>query len=181
MLGGDLFKIPFYSTPVLNFKNEKKKKLTNLLKSYPEERTGIQTFSTNRQTDRGGLVEGFTQILGEEFNILTQQIKKHLSIADIWSVTYSKGDYHSPHNHGSLGLAGILYLDLPEGSSLTHYIQPWNEIENDTTIYYPLSVTEGTIVIVPQFVQHFSPPHSAKKGKKRIISFDMDFIKGENA
>ena len=180
MLGGDLFKIPYYSTPVLNFK-AKKKKVTNLLKSYPEEKIGIQTFTTNRQTDRTGLAQGFTQILGEEFEILTQQIKKNLSIDDIWSVTYNKGDYHSPHNHGSLGLAGILYLDLPEGSSLTHYIQPWNEIENDTTIYYPLNVTEGTIVVVPQFVQHFSPPHLAKKGKKRIVSFDMNFVKEENA
>ena len=102
MLGGDLFKIPYYSTPVLNFKTEKKKKLTNLLKSYPEEKTGIQTFSTNRQTDRQGLVEGFIQILEEEFNMLSQQIKKSCSINDIWSVTYAKGDYHSPHNHGPL-------------------------------------------------------------------------------
>jgi len=174
MLGGDLFKIPFYSTPVLNFK-EKKKQLTNLLKSYPEERTGIQTFTTNRQTDRQGLVNGFVQILDEEFNLLTQQIKKHLQITDIWSVTYSKGDYHSPHNHGSLGLAGILYLDLPKGSSVTNYIQPWNEIETDTTIYYPLPISEGHIIVVPQFIQHFSPPNESKK-IKRVISWDLSVL-----
>tara|TARA_B100001059_G_C17675497_1_gene496808 strand:- start:85 stop:630 length:546 start_codon:yes stop_codon:yes gene_type:complete len=181
MLGGNLFNIPYYSVPVLNFKNEKKKKLVNLLKSYPEERVGIQTFTTNRQTDRQGLVNGFIQILGEEFEMISQQIKKSCSIEDIWSVTYNKGDYHSPHNHGSLGLAGILYLDLPNGSSVTNYIQPWNNIETDTTIYYPLPVSEGQIVVVPQFVQHFSPPHNAKKGKKRIISFDMNFVQGDNA
>ena len=76
MIGGNLFNIPYYTVPVLNFKNEKKKKLVNLLKSYPEERTGIQTFTTNRQTDRQGLVNGFIQILGEEFEMISQQIKK---------------------------------------------------------------------------------------------------------
>jgi len=171
MLQGTLFNIPYYSIPTLNF-SVKKKKLVNLLKSYPEKKHGIQTFSTNRQTDRGGLAEAFNEIVGEELTLLSNLIKKSLHLQDIWSVSYSKGDYHSPHNHGSNGLSGILYLDFPKEAPVTNYIQPWNDIETDSTIYYPLPVTEGTIIVVPQFIQHFSPP---SKGKKRIISWDMDF------
>ena len=172
MLQETLFNIPYYTIPTLNF-STKKKMLINLLKSYPEKKHGIQTFATNRQTDRSGLAEAFTQIVGEELELLSSKIKKHLHLKDIWSVSYSKGDYHSPHNHGSTGLSGILYLDLPKDAPVTSYIQPWNNIETDTTIYYPLPVQEGTIVIVPQFIQHFSPP---SKTKKRIISWDMNFV-----
>jgi len=174
MLQETLFNIPYYTIPTLNFKT-KKKQLTNLLKSYPEKKHGIQTFSTNRQVDRSGLAQGFTQIIGEELELLSKKLERDLAISDIWSVSYNKGDYHSPHNHGSLGFSGILYLDLPKGAPVTSYVQPWQDITNDRTIYYPLPVQEGSIVVVPQFILHFSPPNMAK-GKKRIISWDMKFM-----
>ena len=72
-------------------------------------------------------------------------------------------------------LAGILYLDMPKGAPVTSYLQPWNNIKTDTTIYYPIPVTEGHMIVLPQMVQHFSPPNIAKK-KKRIISWDMSIL-----
>ena len=174
MIQETLFNIPYYTLPTLNFK-VKKKKLTNLLKSYPEKKTGIQPFSTNRQSNRNGLAQGFSKILEEELNLLTNKVKAGVKIKDIWSVSYTKGEYHSPHNHGSIGWAGILYLDLPKDSPVTSYLQPWNDIQNDTSIYHPVKVVEGQIVIVPQFVTHFSPPNNSTK-KKRIISWDMELI-----
>ena len=175
MLQETLFNIPYYTIPTLNFK-EKKKKLTNLLNSYPEEKHGIQTFHTNRQSDRSGLSNGFAQIMGEELGLLTERLKHGLNIEDIWSVSYGKNDYHSPHNHGSLGYSGILYLNLPKDSPGTSYIQPWNHIIDDMSIYYPIPVNEGTIVVVPQFIMHFSPPNKSTK-RKRIISWDMTAYK----
>ena len=174
MIQETLFNIPYYTIPTLNFKT-KKKQLTNLLKSYPEKKTGIQPFSTNRQSNRDGLAQGFSKIIEEESGLLTQKLKSGVAIKDIWSVSYKKGEYHSPHNHGSLGWAGILYLDLPKDSPGTSYIQPWNDIVNDTSIYHPVKVVEGQIVVVPQFILHFSPPNISKK-QKRIISWDMDLI-----
>ena len=74
MIQETLFNIPYYTLPTLNFK-VKKKKLTNLLKSYPEKKTGIQPFSTNRQSNRDGLAQGFSRILDEELNMLAQRVK----------------------------------------------------------------------------------------------------------
>lgn len=174
MIEETMFRIPYWTIPVLNFK-EKKKQLTNLFKSYPEKKHGIQTFATNRQTDRSGLADGFTKIIGEELEMLSKKIQRDLAIEDIWSVSYDKGDYHSPHNHGSTGLSGILYLNLPKDAPVTSYIQPWNDFSTDNTIYYPIPVVEGSIVVVPQMVLHFSPPNKAK-AKKRIISWDMKYM-----
>jgi len=174
MIEETLFKIPYWSTPVLNFKT-KQKDLITLLKGYPEKRHGLQTFATNRQSDRSNLAEAFTNICGEELNMLSQKIKKDLQIEDIWTVSYKRGEYHTPHNHGTLGLAGILYLQHDTKAPVTQYIQPWNDYNTDRTIYYPLPVSEGQIVVVPKFISHFTEPNKSVK-VKRVIAWDMKVI-----
>jgi hypothetical protein len=171
MIPGNLFTIPMWSIPTLNF-SEKKKQLEKLVKAFPEKKHGVQTFATNRQSDRSGFAQAFTNICSEELNMLSKRIKKDIHMEDIWSVSYKKGDYHTPHNHGATGLTGILYLNMPEDGPVTQYIQPWNDWQSDRTIYYPLPVVEGTIVVVPKFVRHFTEPSKSKK-IKRIISWDM--------
>jgi hypothetical protein len=54
-------------------------------------------------------------------------------------------------------------------------MQPWNDYITDRTVYLPIPVQEGTIVVVPQFIQHFSLPNESKK-IKRIISWDLSVI-----
>jgi hypothetical protein len=174
MMEETLFRIPYWTIPTLNF-STKKKQLLTLLKAYPEKKHGMQTFITNRQSDRSNLAEAFATICGEELNMLSQQIKKDIQIEDIWSVSYKKGDYHTTHNHGSVGLTGILYLQQDKKAPVTQYLQPWNDWYSDRTIYYPLPVTEGQMVVVPKFIQHFTEP-SKSTTMKKVISWDMKII-----
>ena len=174
MILKNLFNIPMWSIPTLNF-SKKKKQLEQLVKGFPEKKHGLQTFATNRQSDRTGFVEAFSNICGEELNMLSKKLQKDIQIEDIWSVSYKKGDYHTPHDHGSTGLAGILYLNMPKKAPVTQYIQPWNDWYSDRTIYYPLPVNEGTIVVTPKFVRHFTEPNTQTK-VKRIISWDMKIL-----
>ena len=171
MIPGSLFTIPMWSLPTLNF-TKKKKQLERLCKAFPERKHGMQTFATNRQNDRTGFDQAFTQICSDELNMLSQKLKRDIQIEDIWSVSYKKGDYHTPHNHGATGLTGILYLNMPKDGALTQYLQPWNDWITDNTIYYPMPIKEGSIVVVPKFVRHFTEPHKSNK-IKRIISWDM--------
>ena len=171
MIPSQLFTIPMWSIPTLNF-TKKKKQLEKLVKAFPEKKHGVQTFATNRQSDRTGFAEAFTNIVRDELEMLSKRIEKDIHMEDIWSVSYKKGDYHTPHNHGATGLTGILYLNMPKDGPVTQYIQPWNDWLSDRTIYYPLPVVEGTIVVVPKFVRHFTEPSKSKK-IKRIISWDM--------
>ena len=167
----NLFNIPFWKIQTINFE-EKKKELNKILKSYPEEKKGMQEFATNRQSDRSGLVEKFFSIMNQELEDFSKEIETDFAITEIWSISYDKGDNHSPHNHSSMGLSGILYLDLPKDSPETVYIQPWNDYETDTSEFATLPIVEGDIVIVPSFVLHFSKPNKSNS-KKRIISWDM--------
>ena len=184
MIQKSLFNIPCWKIQIINFE-EKKKKLTKLLESYPEEPIDIknwsnisshlQEFTTNRQTDRSGLAEQFSSIMNKELEDISKSIKKDFAIPEIWSISYGKGDYHSPHNHSSIGLTGILYLDLPKDSPVTTYIQPWNDYEQDTAELVVLPMSEGDIAIMPSFILHFSRPNKSNS-KKRIISWDMKII-----
>ena len=174
MIPGTLFHIPMWSLPTLNF-SKKKKQLEKLCKAFPEKKHGMQNFYTNRQRDRTGMADAFNNIIGEELQMLSQKLEKDIQIEDIWSISYKKGDYHSAHNHGSIGLTGILYLNQPKDAPVTEYIQPWNDWYSDRTIYYPLSIKEGDIIVVPKFVKHFTKP-STSKSVKRVISWDMKIV-----
>ena len=173
----NLFNIPFWQIRSINFK-EKKKELVKLLESYPEEKKGLQEFATNRQSNRSGLVERFSSIMNQEVMTFSKEIKKDFAITEIWSVSYAQGDYHPPHNHGSVGLSGILYLDLPNDSPITNYIQPWNDYASDTVQYHAMPIAEGDIIITPSFIQHFSNPNKTEE-IKRIISWDMKILQME--
>jgi len=176
MIKESLFNIPYWKIQTINFE-EKKKELTKLLESYPEEkRNGEQSFSSNRHTDRAGFAEPFSLIMNEELKAFAIEIETDFMIAEIWSANYGKGDYQHVHNHSSTGLSGILYLDLPKDSPVTFYLQPWNDIIDDTVLYLTVPVVEGDIVIIPSFVMHFSEPNKSNS-KKRIMSWDMKIKK----
>ena len=170
----NLFNIPCWKIQTINFE-KKKKKLVKFLESHPEEKKGEQEFYTNRQIDRSGLIEQFFSIMKQELENFSKEIKKDFAIPEIWSISYDKGDNHSPHNHGSTGLSGILYLDLPEDSPVTFYLQPWNDIVDDTVQLQTVPIVEGDIVIVPSFVLHFSKSSKIKE-TKRIIAWDMKIL-----
>ena len=70
-----------------------------------------------------------------------------------------------------MGFCGILYLDMHKKSPVTCYMQPWNSDKDRSVIYQP-PAAEGDIVVVPQFITHFTHPNKTTF-KKRILSFDF--------
>ena len=181
-----MFNIPLYKYKIDNWQ-EKKQKLLEICSTidFKNQDIGNRKItcinSDNVYTDyRSGndniYREDVKKILENELHNFKKDAKLDImNVGEVWFQQYYKTQFHSPHNHGSLGWAGILYLDLPKDSPGTSYLQPWNDIQNDTSIYHPVKVVEGQIVVVPQFVTHFSPPNKSTK-KKRIISWDMNLI-----
>jgi hypothetical protein len=169
-----LFKINSYRALVPNFQ-QKKQLIIEELENHPEERNGAQNFYTNKQSERINLKDIIVNILKEDFEKLSDKLDKDIMIEDVWSVSYRKGDYHTAHNHGSPGYTGILYLDFDKDATVTTYVQPWNDIESNTTIHYPYPVSEGMMMVVPKFVTHFTRP-STSENIKRVLVWDMKII-----
>lgn len=161
-----IFKVEFFKIKSINFEN-KREQIEKLFEQYPEIR--LQNFYTNR--NKSNMTWELQEIFKDEFNLIRTKFNSKIDLKRTWSVSYSKGDYHVAHNHGSLGYAGIIYLRLKKGSPGTTYIQPWNS-EKDQSVLYTPEVEEGDIMIVPQFLTHFTNPNKLNF-KKRIISFDF--------
>mgnify|MGYP003136186736 FL=1 len=164
------FKINFLTIKTEGF-FLKRKEINKKLKKFPEKR--YANFHSNRQ--KCTMEKDFVKIFEDEFLKISKYFQSQMNLESCWSATYSKGDYHVPHNHGSTGYCGILYLDMHKKSPSTVYMQPWNDDFDNTLLYEP-SVEEGDIVIVPKFVVHFTRPNLVSF-KKRIISFDFNFFK----
>ena len=126
------FKIEFLTIKTNNFK-EKKKLIKKELKKYPEKR--FKNFYSNR--DNNKISGALLKIFREEFDQISEHYGKILNFYGAWSASYSKGDYHVPHNHGSIGHCGILYLDMHNKSPATCYLQPWNNDKDRSVIYEP--------------------------------------------
>ena len=170
-----LFHIPFWQLKTSNFK-EKKNKIIDLLKDYPEEKTGTKDFFTNRHNiNKENVIPKFVNILSNEIKQISKEFQNDFAITDIWSVSYETGDYQSPHNHGSTGMSAILYLDLPNNAPYTSYIQPWTDIKLDGTRTKTLEIDEGDIIFVPSFLLHFSEPNKSDS-IKRIVSWDIKLL-----
>ena len=161
-----VFKIEFFKINCINF-NVKKKKLEKILERYPE--MPQANFSSNR--DKCSITTEFKEIFKDEFSLIRAKFNSKILLQRVWSVTYNKGNYHVPHNHSSQGYAGILYLDMKPDSPKTTYIQPWNNQEDQSVLYTP-QVKPGDMVIVPQFLMHYTEPNKINF-KKRILSFDF--------
>ena len=161
-----VFKIEFFKIQCINF-FEKREHIERLLEQYPEIQS--ENFTTNR--NKSNMTWELQEVFKDEFSLIRTKFNSKINLQRAWSVTYDKGDYHIPHNHGSLGYAGILYLRMKKGSPGTTYIQPWNN-EKDQSVLYEPEVKEGDIMIVPQFLTHFTRPNKLYF-KKRILSFDF--------
>ena len=167
-----LFEMPIWKTSIPNWKT-KKKKLENELNSYEEIKKAPANFASNRWVkEKKELVIVFYNIFKEQLNKFSHEIQSNYEITDIWSSSYEQGDYQNPHNHGTSGYTGIVYLDFPKKSQPTQFVQPWNDEVLDHTILTHIDVKEGDMLLFSKSILHFSPAHKNKK-RKRILSWDM--------
>jgi hypothetical protein len=168
-----LFEYPAYQYQIKDWEFKKK----GLLKRIKEEkfiRTDLQTFETDRQTNKKSYLHYFQDLIKDELWEFVQEAQVTCSMTDCWTVRYQKGDHQTIHNHKSWGFTGILYVDFdPKVHTPTCFVAPWQDPRSDTTsLAYPRDVKEGTIFISPSYTLHFVHPNQVRK-HRTIISFDL--------
>ena len=85
------------------------------------------------------------------------------SIKSGWFQQYIKGDSHNYHNHGESQFAGVYYLELPNKSMTTEFL-------DGTSV----DAKEGDIIIFPSYKYHRSKKNTSKK-RKTMIAFNCSF------
>jgi hypothetical protein len=133
-----LFEYPTYQYQIKDWEFKKK----GLLKRIKEEkfvRTDLQTFETDRQTNKKSYLHYFQDLIKDELWEFVQEAQVTCSMTDCWTVRYQKGDHQTIHNHKSWGFTGILYVDFdPKVHTPTCFVAPWQDPRSDTTsLAYP--------------------------------------------
>jgi len=172
--------IPLFSYEVKNWVNKKREIISWLDKTTFSRQggPGYGNFYSDRPFTK------YNKFYADDFvNLLNFELKSFvddaglpfISLVDIWSVEYEKGDFHLPHTHRSSGFSGILYVNFNKGEHpLTTVIQPWNGILDEKTKLVPIDAEEGTLTIIPSNLLHFTTPNESDY-KKTVISFDLSF------
>ena len=113
-------------------------------------------------------------------NLFTSVLKQYnnlgydgFTLQEIWFQQYYKDSEHGWHTHSS-NLTNVYYLELPENSSKTLIVSPYDQ---ETVI--EVNVQEGDILCFPSFVLHKGPKNQSSKNKT-IISYNTNLTYSDN-
>src|SRR6056300_197622 len=105
--------VPLYKVDVNNW-NEKKQKISNFIKeeNFVKNPTSnyLAMFSSDRKNSN--YKEQFVEIFNDELMQFCSDIKRSISVEDVWTVSYDKGDYHSVHTHGNSNYSAVMYYNF---------------------------------------------------------------------
>ena len=89
-------------------------------------------------------------------------------IETMWFQQYGNSDMHNWHLHNGCNWAGIYYVEVPDSSVITQFINPF------TKEISQFRAKEGDVVIFPAHLQHSSPTNLTD-GRKTIVAFNLNF------
>jgi hypothetical protein len=150
-----------------------KKKLLDIIETYPEEKTQLGNFNkldwvNSRDTKRewskiaSDVVTSYANVIGAAFGYCDPVIY------DIWFQQYKKNHKHPWHLHGGQ-FVGVYYLELPDDAPRTQLIPSWN---NDRVI--SVDTKEGDIILFPSMLVHQAPTIDTDT-RKTIVSWNLVF------
>ena len=173
----EMFSIYYHKYSVNNWQ-EKKSEIKEWLnkRTLVRRDTGLIQFYTDRFSETSDEDKfNFCQIIREELNMFSKEIETNqLIVQDIWSVQYTKGDFHAPHDHGSCNYSLVLYVDYDEQEHTpTQFVCPYKDAtKNVTFISADNSTKEGDIVIFPSNILHLTLPNKSDK-IRTVVSMDI--------
>jgi len=164
-----MFYVPLFVIKLNNW-NIKKVKLNSLYTTN----SGLDEYIN---TDYGNTdyVSTLEEIFSEELDSCTKLLQiNRLSVIEGWTEVADNNMYHKIHNHGGLGYSAIVYLDYDSKvHKPTIFISPFNNFLDGTVVeYIPEDIVEGTIIIFPSAIHHYTKPNTSTKPRK-IISFNL--------
>jgi len=92
-----------------------------------------------------------------------------ISINNIWFHQYMKHDYYDWHNHKETNFTNIYYLEFPDSSPRTEFLDP------DTGKVVTIEVEEGYVLTVPGFILHRSPPSNSQRKTVIVFNAELDY------
>jgi hypothetical protein len=168
-----IFHVPLFQTEVSDWEIKKQKFLELI-----DDKNFYRELNSNFHTDRSNNTYAgkFQNIFYKELvSFLRESSLSEIKEVDVWTVKYSGiGDFHCPHNHGSTGFSGALYLEYdPNVHESTKFVSPWNNPVTDRTQISSISnAMSGVMYIWPSFLLHYTDSLTSNV-PRTVVSWDM--------
>lgn len=98
-----------------------------------------------------------------------------LYITSGWTVTGTKGCYHTPHEHGRNYVSSVIYTEVPEKDPGAIYFvmhsDSYNELYHPSPRLLTILPQKGMIVIFPSWLIHGTIPQG--EGTRTTVNFDL--------
>lgn len=177
-------RIPLFQIDYLHYHVEDWQEKKAKLKQWLDKRTlvrrdsqdGLVSFWTDRFSENSSKEE-FCQIFNKEIQQVGLDLGlNEMTIEDIWSVKYEKGDHHAPHDHGSCNYSLVLYVDYDENEhTSTQFLCPFKDATTNLTWTASRNTKEGDMIIFPSNILHLTLPNKSDK-IRTIVSIDISTI-----
>jgi len=104
------------------------------------------------------------EILQDDLNNFSNKIQTSCSLDNVWFQRYTKGNFHTPHDHGSIGYSSICFIEYDENEhNPPRFLCPFKSVHGNCMEYSPDNVTEGTMIFFPSMLIHYVVPTTSDK------------------
>lgn len=180
--------LPMFSTPLFHLKvndwENKKRQLLDIYNSRKEKRNQFKIAcgkeeSHDVETDYhynydSGIDYGdvITDILREELETVAETFECAIEVSTTWFEKATKGKQHSVHNHGVDGFSAVCFIEFDHKyHTPTVFMNP-NLAEEQVINFIPPGVREGSLLIFPSYVLHYTAPNVSDVDRV-ILSFNL--------
>ena len=168
----EIFKIPFYTIQIDNW-SAKKQKLLDLCNASKFTADSLTTAYTDYYKEHNYSVE-VVEILYDELNKFSDEIQSPCRISNVWFQKYTKGCFHSPHDHGSLGFSSVCFVEYDENQhSPPRFICPFKSLLGEHMEYTPENIIEGSMIFFPSMLLHYVLPTTSTK-TRTVMSMNIN-------
>ena len=174
-----MFHIPLIRTKVEDWEEKKEKllKLANTCKFSVSNGDSVLSDFFEKDDYKEDQRKQVQEILEEDIKDCELLIINggDLKLSNAWFEKSKKGMTHGIHNHGALGFSGLCYIQYDKNEHTpVHFIAPFNSIKQGLTLTFkPDDISEGTMLIFPSFVHHFTLPNTSAK-ERICVAFNFE-------
>ena len=168
------FTIPFYNIQIDNWSIKKQKLLEICNSSRFANNDPISKVYTDFNKDYNYTGQVF-EILEDDLNKFSNKVQTTCSLksVDIWFQRYVKGNFHTPHDHGSIGYSSVCFIEYDENEhNPPRFICPFKSVHGQFIEYTPENIIEGTMIFFPSMLLHYVLPTTSDK-VRTIMSMNI--------
>lgn len=168
----------YYLVSAIPEHQEYKEKLLNYFDGIPEstneEKNGYvritkYDFLLLHEEGNRPWIDWFTPVLTSFLQKFPVEIGYQNPVIEaMWFQQYNYKDMHNWHLHNGANWAGIYYVEVPDNSVITDYVDPFTRVRKQ------FECKEGDVVIFPASLQH-SSPINLTSGRKTVVAFNLNF------